>query len=213
MIKAIIFDADGVVIDTEPIYSRADRAFLKSCGVGDNYDDFMHLLTGVSLENGTKLMQKMLKINGDPTAIFNKRLNMIKTFYNKVNFVPGFLDFFNNKIKPNYKSAVATSSNVELFNIADTELGLRKLFGNHIYFLKDVGHVSKPSPDIFLHAAKMLKTPPTEGLVIEDAVNGITAAKAAGMKCVGLATTHDKIMLKAADQVVNSFSEIDLSKF
>ena len=120
--KAVIFDADGVVIDTQSIYSKADSAFLNNHNVNAGSQEFEHLLTGVSLENGT-------------------------------------------------------------------------------------------NPDIYLHAAKQLGTEPVECLVVEDAPNGILAAKSAGMKCIALATTHDAALLKGADQIVKSYAEINLDKF
>lgn len=210
MIKAIIFDADGVVIDTQAIYSKADQLFLKNHNVNAKPSEFEHLLTGVSLDNGTKILQKLFGIEGDPAVLLQERINKIKAFYTEIKFVPGFLDFFN-KIKSTYKTAIATSSNFELFSIADAELGLHKLFDNHIYFLKDVNNVSKPAPDIYLYAAKQLETEPSECLVIEDAPNGIKAAKNAGMECVGLATTHDPKLLMEADTIIESFEELNLS--
>jgi len=210
--KAVIFDADGVVIDTQSIYLKADSAFLNNHNVNANSQEFEHLLTGVSLENGTKILQDLFKIQGNPGALLQERINTIKTFYKKISFVPGFLNFFAD-IKALYKTAVATSSNTELFTIAEKELNLHKLFDGHIYFLKDVGNISKPAPDIYLHAAKQLGTEPVECLVIEDAPNGILAAKNAGMKCVALATTHDAALLKGADKIVKSYAEINLDKF
>lgn len=212
MIEAIIFDADGVVINTEPLYDKGDREFFKFLSIQDDVKKYRHLTTGKSLEDGTAIMQKKFNIPGSLADIIRTRMSFIKKYYHGVTFVPGFLDFFTG-INQHYKTAIATSSNPKLFSIAETELKLAKLFSGHIYFLKDAGNISKPAPDIFLYTAKMLSIEPKNCLVIEDAVNGVKAAKNAGMKCIALATTHDKQMLKEADQIVNNFSEIDLGKF
>ncbi|MDR3643078.1 MAG: HAD family phosphatase [Candidatus Doudnabacteria bacterium] len=213
MIKAIIFDADGVVINTSPIYSKADQIFLTSHGISANQKEIDLLLTGLSLENGVKVLQNKFGLKGSHADLLKQRMNIIKNLYVKIDFIPGFLNFFDRLKLLGLKTAIATSSHVDFFAIAEQQLSLDKLFEGHIYFLKDVNHVSKPLPDIFLYAAKMLITLPEHCLVIEDAVNGIKAAKSAGMKCAALTTTHGKEMLTEADQIVDSFEEIKLEQF
>ena len=136
----------------------------------------------------------------------------MKKLYEQIELMPGFLDFFA-KIKPKYKAAVATSSNIDLFNILDKKFSITQLFENHVYFLKDVNNVSKPEPDIFLYAAKMLATAPSESLVIEDAPLGIEAAKKAGMRSVGLTSSYPRETLAQATQIVDKFEEINLEQF
>ncbi len=210
--KAVIFDADGVVINTEPLYEQGDREFFSKHGVTDEPEKYRHLLTGKPLDQGIKVMQKLYGFGGKTAELADGRLAVIKKYYREVAFVPGFLDFFAG-IKNRYKTAIATSSVLELFRIADGQLHLTDLFGGHVYFLKDVNNVSKPAPDIFLHAARQLGEAPENCLVIEDAVNGVMAAKNAGMKCIALTTTHDAALLKDADQIAKSYAEINLDKF
>jgi len=211
MIKAVIFDADGVVIDTHQIYLLADQTFLVNHGADPNPENFDHLLNGVSLEDGTKILQNLFEIQGNSGDLLLERIEIIKNLYKKIGFVPGFLDFFN-KIKSNYKVAIATSSNTELFSIADNGLGLHKLFNNHIYFLRDVNYVSKPAPDIYLFAAKQLNSNPSDCLVVEDAPSGILSGKKAGMKVIGLSSSHNRELLKEADQIVDFFNQINLDQ-
>ena len=73
-----------------------------------------------------------------------------------------------------------------------------------------VGYRSKPNPDIFSHAANQFGAAPADCLVIEDAPNGVEAARSAGMKCVALTTTFARQQLSRANLVVDSFAEIDL---
>lgn len=212
MIKAIIFDADGVIFDNEDLWDKGQTVFLARRG--KIYDRALtkHRLTGRSLPEGVKVMQQQYGFTGDPEVLGRERLDIMKELYDQVQLMPGFLEFYAS-IKNSYKTAVATSSNPLLFEILDKKFGVTKLFSSHVYFLKDVNNVSKPEPDIFLYAAKMLGTDPEEALVIEDAPLGVEAAKSAGMKCVGLMSSYPKETLIKADQIVAKFSEINLSKF
>jgi beta-phosphoglucomutase len=212
MIKAIIFDADGVILDSENLWDTGQVEFLARYGKVYDRAKTKHLLTGRSLSEGSKIMMQQYDFTGNPEALGEERYEIMIKFYDHIAYMPGFLDFYN-KLKGSYKTAVATSSNLKLFGIANEKLKLSELFGSHIYFLKDVNNVSKPEPDIFLYAAKMLKTDPKECLVIEDAPNGVMAAKRAGMNCIALSTTHGRDHLAEANNIVDSFDEIDLSKF
>jgi beta-phosphoglucomutase-like phosphatase (HAD superfamily) len=98
----------------------------------------------------------------------------------------------------------------ELFAVADRRLGISRFFAGRVYFPTHVGGRAKPAPDIFLYAAAQLGAPPARCLVLEDSPRGIAAARRAGMKVIGLATTHDRAMLAGADRVVSAFAEITL---
>ncbi len=75
-----------------------------------------------------------------------------------------------------------------------------------------VNRVCKPSPDIFLHAAKKINVEPEHCIVIEDSVHGIKAAKAAGMYCIAINTGKDRHLLGQADEIVDCYTEINLEK-
>jgi beta-phosphoglucomutase-like phosphatase (HAD superfamily) len=130
-------------------------------------------------------------------------------FKDDVNFIPGFIDFYE-KIKTDFKSAVATSLQRNFLEDGDKRLHLLKLFNGNVFSISDIGLISKPNPDIFLYAARKLNSPPENCLVIEDAPNGIESAKRAKMKCIAITTTFDRSKLTEADQIVNSYSEINL---
>ncbi len=212
MIEAIIFDADGVIFNNEDVWDKGQVEFLARRGLVYNRELTKHHLTGRSLVDGVKIMQEQYGFSGDPKVLAEERMQIMKSLYPTVELMPGFLDFYNS-IKFQYKTAVATSSNFELFSTLDKKFGITNLFNSHVYFLKDVNFVSKPAPDIFLHAAKMLKSSPKESLVIEDAPLGIAAAKKAGMKCVGLMSSYNQVALAEADQIVRTFTDINLNLF
>jgi beta-phosphoglucomutase len=209
MIDTIIFDADGVILDSEKLWDKGQEEFLKRRGFRYHRDQLKHLMTSTSPAEGVLVMQKHYGFTGDPGLLARERIEIVRSlFENELTLMEGFLDFFNS-IKTSHKTCIATSLDQELLTLADTRLGLAGLFGRNIFTIAQVGHKGKPDPAIFLYAAQKMGSRPEQCLVIEDSPYGITAAKRAGMKCIGLATTYDRSMLKEADQVFGSFSEIE----
>jgi beta-phosphoglucomutase-like phosphatase (HAD superfamily) len=148
------------------------------------------------------------ELRGDPEELARERKEIInKLLDSEVNYVKGFQEFFH-LIKGDYKTCIASSIDYELLEIIDRHLELRKLFGNRVYIISDVNCPSKPDPCIFNYAAKKLESEQKNCVVIEDSPNGIKAAKAAGMKCIAIATTHEREKLTEADIIVNSFEDI-----
>lgn len=214
MIKAIIFDAEGVVIDSETIWDESQRVFLEKRGIKYNREKLKHLLTGQSMIDGVRTMKKLYgkKLKGAEKDLARERIEITyNLFKTKINFIDGFEKFYK-KIKENYQTCIATSINKKLLNYVNNKLNLEKLFDNKIFSIEDVENKSKPDPAIFLYSSKKLKVNPKECLVIEDSPTGILAAKRAGMYCVGIATTYKKDKLKKADQIVSSFSKISIPK-
>lgn len=211
MSDTIIFDLDGVIIDSESIWDKSQAVFLERRGCTYDREKVKHILTGTSMVEGSIILQKMYGFPGDPEELAKERIEITKDLFGtEVNFVPGFQDFYEN-VRGKYKLAIGTSLDRQLLEVIDKRMGLRKLFYNNVWCIEDVGNLSKPDPAIFLYAAKMLKSSPESCVVIEDSPRGIEAAKNAGMKCIGLATTYDRSKLSAADLIVNSYSEIKLN--
>lgn len=213
MIKAIIFDAEGVIIDTEPMWDRAQAEFLRRRGLPYDRKEIKHLLSGRSQAEAVELIKAKYGLPGDAQALANERRELVRRQLEEhVEFIPGFRDFIR-RIQPEYRTAVATAMPEDLLAIVEARLGLSKLFAGHVYSLVAVGYRSKPNPDIFLHAANRLGVPPENCVVIEDAPHGVEAARRAGMKSIGLTTTYDRPTLSHADVVVDSFAQIDLAGF
>lgn len=209
-IAAIIFDADGVVLDSERIWDRAQEEFLGRRGLVYRRSETKHLLTGAAPEEAIRTMQRLYGFPGDPEVLSRERLAIVAALYaDGVPYMPGFLEFYQS-VRHRYPTAVATSMNGDLLEIVDRGLKLRALFGGRVFTIAEVGGRGKPDPAIFLHAARQLGIPPEHCLVIEDAPNGIRAARAAGMRCVALATTHPAELLREADEIVSGFGEITL---
>jgi beta-phosphoglucomutase len=210
MIEAILFDCDGVVLDSETIWDRCETEFLRRRGIAFDAALTKPLITGLGQRAGVLLLQEQYGIAGDPEALVRERLEIIRgLFEREVRFTPGFPEFYE-KVRGRYKTCIATSMPAELFAVADRKLGIARFFGGRIYFPTHVGGRAKPAPDIFLYAAAQLGVPPERCLVIEDSPRGLEAARRAGMASIGLATTHGPEMLGEADRVVAGFAEIAL---
>jgi beta-phosphoglucomutase len=211
MIDTIIFDSEGVIVDTEAIWDKGQEEFLRRRGITYDREQTKHLLTGRSLADGAEVLKEKYGFPGDRDELARERLAIVADeMARDVKFMDGFLEFFA-QIRHEYKTCIATAMPMELLSVIDRKLGLSELFQKHIYSVADVGFRSKPWPDLFLHAARQVESQPQQCVVIEDAPLGIEAARRAGMKSIGLATTYQKSRLLAADQVVDSFPQIDLA--
>jgi beta-phosphoglucomutase len=213
MIDTIIFDAEGVILDTEPVWDKGQEEFLRRRGLVYKRERVKHMITGRSLQEGTNILISEYNLSGDPETLASERLNIVQELLEtEIRFVPGFLEFFG-RIKETYKTGIASSMNGKILEIADRMLNLSELFNGRIYTIAEVGYVSKPDPSVYLYAAEKLNSDPSSCVAIEDSPHGIEAAKRAGMKCIAITTTYDKLTLNGADFVVDSFAEIDLREF
>jgi HAD superfamily hydrolase (TIGR01509 family) len=211
MIDTIIFDAEGIVIDTETIWDKGQAIFLQRRGFVYDRERIKPLLTGRTLAEGVEVMKQAYRFDGDTEALARERADIVRElFMHETTFIDGFLPFFAT-VRDHYKTCIATAMDQELLKLVDQHLNLSTLFENRIYTLDKVGFRSKPNPDIFLYAAQQLGSAPENCVVIEDAPHGIDAAKRAGMRCIAISTTYDAGKLQLADLIVNAYAEIDLA--
>ncbi len=211
MIEAILFDCDGVVLDSETVWDRCEMEFLRRRGIAFDLARTKPLITGLGQRAGVLLLQEQYGVEGDPDVLVAERLEIIRgLFEREVRFTAGFPEFFEERVRGRYATCIATSMPEELFAVADRKLGISRFFDSRVYFPTHVGGRAKPAPDLFLYAAGQLGAPPDRCLVIEDSPRGIEAARRAGMPVIGLATTHERELLREADRVVGSFDEIEL---
>lgn len=211
--EALIFDMDGVIIDSEVLFDAADTEFFRRHGVVYNREEVALLLTGMYLREGTALLKERYGFSSDVDSLMNERQSLLEQEYRThLSYVTGFEAFYARVRVAGLKTAIATSSNDHLLSLARERLKLDEKFGVHIYKASDVGHVSKPNPAVYLYAAEKLGVQPEKCFVIEDAPKGVQAAKNAGMYCIGITTSFAADRLSHADAVVNSYEEIDLER-
>jgi HAD superfamily hydrolase (TIGR01509 family) len=170
------------------------------------------LVSGKSLHEATAIFIHFFHLSASVEEVMRQRLQTVTRLYQEqLEYMPGFLTFFEKAQLLGLPTAVATSSHADLLAVADTKLGFKKLFQDHVYDVSLVENKGKPDPAIFLYAAQQLGVIPAECVVIEDGKNGVEAAKRAGMFVIGITTSMDRMCLEAADLVVDTFEEIDLA--
>ncbi|HIH09735.1 MAG TPA: HAD family phosphatase [Candidatus Diapherotrites archaeon] len=202
--KAVIFDMDGVIVDTMDLHYKAGARVLKESGKDITADDLREFdATRVS-----EVFSKMLsnKTPAEIEGLVAKKYAYLLQKTKGIKPIPGFLEFFY-RVRGKYKIGLVSSSYIDFLENILRELDIGKDFGAVVG--GDSVAKGKPHPQGYLKAAKMLKVKPRDCLVVEDSINGIAAAKAAGMKCIAVTNTYGRNFLLDADLIVDSLADID----
>ncbi|WP_029901813.1 HAD family phosphatase [Prevotella sp. 10(H)] len=201
-ISTVLFDFDGVITNTEPLY---DTFF---DGIGEKYNlgykSFAAMVKGVTMPNIVEKYLSHLSAN-DLESIINET----EEFEKQMDFPPiaGALEFIDYLKKNNYKIGLVTSSQDFKMKIALDELNLTGVFDTEV--TADRITQGKPDPMCYLLAAKDLNVSPDECIVFEDSFFGIQSGLDAGMKVVGLSTTNsDADLRKMVNDVIPDFSDM-----
>jgi len=208
MIKAIIFDMDGVLVKTKvwPIHNQ----ILGRCGINVSKEQIPRYL-GRPLTKQIDLLEKDYNINLDKKKYLQEFSVLQKEEINNLQKSEILIKLMKKINKFGFKISVATSSNRERATKILENIGI-------IDYLKDLVTKencknSKPHPEIFLKAVENLKLHPSECVVIEDSLNGIEAAKAAGTKTIGISGKyHLKSDFKNVNLAIDSLNEINFEQ-
>jgi beta-phosphoglucomutase len=211
MLEAVIFDMDGVVIDSHPVHKRSWKLFLESVGkqVSDNELDYV--LEGTKRE---EILRHFLgELGDDQIRDFGLRKEVLfRQQAIHMQPISGFMELLKQITDSGLCVAVASSGSKSRVTYILEHLGVRHHFGA-VVTGDDVKN-GKPDPSIFKLAAERLDVSAEAALVVEDSVAGVRGAKAAGMRCLGIAQGHRaNVLLNAgADDVLVDFQGVDLSK-
>jgi HAD superfamily hydrolase (TIGR01509 family) len=212
--KAIIFDHDGVMVDTEPLHSRAWTQVLETYGIKPNlHENGLVHQVGITINANWEILKSVYKLTEDTELLEAQRGQLYLAQLKRSKPMPGLekllRELRGEKQNGNLKIAIGSSSNREYIQIALNTFGFTDDF-DLIVSGQEVAH-GKPAPDIYLKAARNLGISPENCLVMEDTSAGVTAAKSAGIKVIAIPNAytrgHD---FSNADKVVNSLEQVDL---
>lgn len=206
--KAVIFDMDGVIIDSMPLHYQIEVEMLKEYGCKISEEEHIAFAGNTDYYIWSIFKEKF---NLEPSLdelVQIKKQRFLESL-NRVKLVDNVCEFVAALYNENYLLALASSNTRKAINKVLDMFNLSRYI--KVSVSGEEVERGKPHPEIFLKAAEKLGVKPCNCLVIEDAFKGIQAAKAAGMKCIGFKNPNSGIQdLSAADLVVESFRELDI---
>ncbi|MBI44957.1 MAG: hypothetical protein CMG66_02180 [Candidatus Marinimicrobia bacterium] len=204
-IKAFLFDMDGVVIDSEKLYSQSEEKLLAQYGV--NFDDSDWLkIKGCTEKQFYDLIYSKFSLDISREELMLQGRKFLKNIFSeKLQYMDGFNEVYT-LIKHKYQLALVTSTGSELADHIDGLLSIYKKFNIVVNSSNTVLH--KPNPDPYLFAMNHLGVKPQECIVIEDSIQGIKAGKAAGCFVIAIEGSLQKKFLKESDYIISSFYDL-----
>jgi len=191
----VIFDCDGVLVDSELIANRVFQTMLAELGVEVSMEYLFEHFLGHSMTHCLTLVRELL--GHELPADFEPRLRerTARAFESELQPVAGIVATLSELTLP---CCVASSGPHSKMRVSLGVTGLFERFEGRIFSAHDVGNRGKPAPDVFLFAAERMGVRPERAVVIEDSVAGVTAAVAAGMTVFAYATHTPEARLRAA---------------
>ncbi len=208
-IEAVIWDLDGVIIDSAEEHRRAWQRLAREEGIRMTDEDFWATF-------GKRNDDIFAIIWGDLPPEKVKELAHRKEAYFREYIretaapLPGAMELMRGLHEAGYAQALASSTPIENIDLIGEVLGLKRYLT--VLVSGETVARGKPAPDIFLKAASELGFAPGRCLVIEDAVAGVQAAHAAGMRCIAVAGNRDLPGLREAELMVRSLTEVDVER-
>ena len=207
MIKGVLFDMDGVLVDSEEFICKAAIMMFSELGVKVSPEDFHpfvgmgenRYIGGVADKHG--IMVDIEKVKARTYEIYGIIVR------GKLDPLPGAHGFIKRCRNKGFKLSLATSADKVKMEVNLLEIGLRRDSFDSIITGLDVEN-KKPFPDIYIKAAESIGLKPQECLVVEDAVSGIKAGKSAGCKCLAVTSSFDASALFEADWICESLINV-----
>lgn len=211
MLQAVIFDMDGVICHTNPFHSIAFQEFFAKRNLFPTEEEFKNHMYG---KNNSYILSHFLgrTIEGEELAILEEEKESLfrEIYKNQVNPIAGFLSFFQQLKQEGIPTAVGTSAPMANMDLIIGKLGIHS-YMESMLASEDVSK-HKPDPEVYLKSAQNLGVNPAACLVFEDSFSGVSAALNAGMKVIGVLSSHSKDELPPCDLYISSYEELEISQ-
>lgn len=213
MTKALIFDMDGLMVDSEPIWREAEIAVFNEHGLSLTPAECKQTM-GLRIDEVVQYWKTKTGLPFDTQKVEESIVEeMRQRLLKEAKPMPGFMELFDEAHSHNLKLAVASSSYPVLIKAVTERFQI-------VHKLDTIVSASecefgKPHPDVFLKTAKILNVSPSESLVFEDSLNGVIAGKSAQMSVIAVPDDEDfeKPQFSIADETIDSLTSFNLSKW
>jgi HAD superfamily hydrolase (TIGR01509 family) len=208
MIEAVVFDLDGIIIDSEHVWDEVRQQLAEERG-GRWNEDASRDMMGMSSIEWSRYMRDVVGLTEEPEEISAEVVRRLEERYRRELPLIAGAELAVDRLAERWPLALASSSNRELIDLVLESSGLGRYFEASVSS-EEVAR-GKPAPDVFLEAARRLGVGPTSCAAVEDSENGILAAKAAGMRTIAIPNPHyppHEDALAAADVVLASIEKL-----
>lgn len=206
MIKAVLFDLNGIIIDDEHIHELAFRETVAAYGINLTHEDYLECCAGKTDKAGYESMATKFSVELPVLDLLDAKSKMyLQLFPSHKKTYPGVLECIY-QLSKTYRLALTSSASRAEVELVTQEYKIADLFEVRVT-AEDIVR-GKPDPEPYVKTARLMNLLPEFCVAIEDSKSGITSAKSAGCYCIAVTTTRSADALSAADKVVTSFDEI-----
>ena len=212
-IKAILFDMDGTVLESEGLFAKAEHQVLVDYGINVDISD-LNMFRGMPEDLFYREFKKRYHLNQDRLIIQKKiKKNLYRLYKTELTYVNGFKDFYKKHvISVKRKTALVTNTSLDIVKEVVNSINISTYF-NHIITSSDVSE-PKPSAIPYLVAMRTLSVEPSECIIIEDSTSGLLSAISSGARVFGIQTTLSEAdIAKISSEIISVLDYGELSKY
>lgn len=209
IIRAVLFDMNGVIIDDEHLHYAGTKQVFADAGAEISDRDFMEFIVGRTDKEGFILLMEKHKIDRSKLdgMVKGKEGYYADNIAGNIRTYDGVIELIE-YLSGKYELALVSGAARREVEMILDHFGVRRYF-NAIISGDDIIH-GKPDPEPYLKAITLLGLKPENCLAIEDSLNGIRSAHNAGLKCIGITTTHSREVISIADHIFDNFQQIKI---